>query len=74
MSEIIAIPMENSQQIETLLKAHRFVGTSFRTNVARNDETIKNPGGRTILKTQIKSDIKKDGPLFDLVTQQHPMG
>ena len=24
------------------------------------------------LKTKIKSDIKKDGPLFDLVTQKHP--
>ena len=55
-----------------MLKKHRFAGTSFRINVASNDETIETPGGRTILKKKIKSDIAKEGPLFDAVVKHHP--
>ena len=50
MSEITTLPIENKDEIETMLKKHKFVGTSFRLNVASNDETIETPGGRTILK------------------------
>ena len=69
---IKTILMENKEEIETLLKKHRFGGTSFRTNVARNDETYKTPHGRVVLKQKILSDIMKTGPLFDAVVKHHP--
>ena len=46
------IPIENKEEIETLLRKHRFVGTNFRVDVASNDEIIETPGGRKILKTE----------------------
>ena len=69
---IKTIPIENQEEIETLLRKHKFVGTSFRTNVASNDETYKTPQGRVVLKKKINSDIKKEGPLFDAVVKHHP--
>ena len=38
---IKTIPIENAEEVEALQRKHRFAGTSFRTNVASNDETIK---------------------------------
>ncbi len=61
---IKTIPIENNEEIETFLKKHKFVGTSFRINVASNDETIETSGGWKILKKEIQSVIKKEGPSF----------
>ena len=69
---IKTIPIENKEEIETLLRIHRFVGTNFRVNVASNDEITETPGGRKVLKNRIKSDIKKEGELFDAVVKHHP--
>ena len=66
------ITIENAEEIETLLRKHRFVGTTFRTNVASNDETYTTPQGRVVLKKKILSDIKKEGPLFDAVVKHQP--
>ena len=51
-------PIEK-EEIEQLLKRHRFSGTQFRINVVENPETIVLKNGRIALKYRIKSDIKK---------------
>jgi len=38
MENIVTFPIENKEEIETLLKKHRFVGTTLRTNVAAKNE------------------------------------
>ena len=55
------IIIENKEEIETLLRKHRFVGTNFRVNVASNDETTETPGGIKILKNRINLTSKKRG-------------
>jgi len=69
MSEIKSFPIENREEIEGLLRKHRFIGTTLRTNVVANNETETLANGRVVLKKKIKSDIKKEGPLFDAVTK-----
>ena len=69
---IKTIPIENAEEVEALLRKHRFAGTSFRTNVASNDETYTTPQGRVVLKKKILSDIRKEGPLFDAVVKHQP--
>ena len=69
---ITKLTIENAEEIESLLRKHKFVGTNFRTNVASNDETYTTPQGRVVLKKKIKSDIKKEGELFDAVVKHHP--
>ena len=52
-------PIENKDEIEQMLKRHKFSGTQFRVNVVDNPETIRLKNGRLALKYRIKSDIKK---------------
>ena len=52
-------PIENKEEIELLLKRHRFSGTQFRINVVENPETTVLKNGRVALNYRIKSDIKK---------------
>ena len=59
--------IDNLEEIERLIKKHRFVGTQFRVNVVADAETYALPSGRLVLKKRIKSDIKKEGELFDAV-------
>ena len=73
MENIVTFPIENKEEIETLLTTHRFVGTTLRTNVAANNETTTiEKSGRVVLKKKIKSDIAWEGPLFDAVQNYHP--
>ena len=58
---IQAIPIENKEEIETLLKKHKFIGTSFRLNVASNDETVETSGGRKILKKRLNQTLRNRG-------------
>ena len=60
-------PIENKDEIEQMLKRHRFRGTQFRVNVVADIETYALPSGRLALKKRIKSDIRNDGELFDAV-------
>ena len=62
--------IENKDEIEELVKQHRFKGTQFRVNFVADAETYALPNGRLALKKRIKSDIKKEGPLFDAVKTQ----
>ena len=72
MENVVTFPIENKEEIETLLKKHRFAGTTLRTNVAANNETTTTKGGRVVLANKIKSDIAREGPLFDAVQKYHP--
>ena len=73
MTEFIrTLTIENKDEIEALLKAHKFVGTTLRTNVASNHETVTASNGRVVLKKKIKSDIQREGPLIDAVRKHHP--
>ena len=60
-------PIENKDELEQLLKRHRFRGTQFRVNVVADAETYALPSGRLALKKRIKSDIRKEGELFDAI-------
>ena len=55
------IPIENAEEVEALLRKHRFAGTSFRTNVASNDETVTAPNGRVVLKKKDCQTSEKRG-------------
>ena len=59
--------IDKLEEIERLIYTHRFVGTRFRINVVADAETYALPIGRLALKKRIKSDIKKEGDLFDAV-------
>ena len=60
--------IDNLEEVERLIKKHRFVGTQFRVDVVPDAETYALPkSGRLVLKKKIKSDIKKEGELFDAV-------
>ena len=58
---IKTIPIENAAEVEELLRKHRFAGTSFRTNVASNDETVTAPNGRVVLKKKYCQTSEKRG-------------
>ena len=53
-------PIENKDEIEQMLKQHKFSGTQFRINVVDNPETIRLKNGRIALKYRIKSDKKTE--------------
>ena len=59
-------------EVEILLRKHRFLGTSLRYNVASDQPQTKTRSGRTVLCKKIKSDILRSGPLFDLIAKEHP--
>ena len=60
------------EEIEALVRKHRFRGTSLRYNVAADQPMTKTRNGRTVLCKKIKSDILREGPLFDAVYKMHP--
>ena len=59
--------IDNLEEIEQLIKKHRFIGTQFRLNVVADAETYALPSGRLALKKRMKSGIEKDCELFDAV-------
>ena len=60
------------EEIEALVRKHRFKGTTLRYNVASDQPMTKTKNGRTVLVKRIKSDVLREGPLFDAVLKQHP--
>ena len=74
MESLKTIPIENAEEIETLLKATKFQPNYLRRNVVENPDLRLLPNGRKALKLDkpIYSNVKKKGKLFEAVVKHQP--